>query len=199
MRYAFIDAYLPFGLSFRNDNGAHSICYTRGNCDFVDYPFPKSDLRVDHPTGKVISDDGKVLWFKQTEWKKFERAGELISVGTKHVDRDVKKALKPHIKQFFEWMCIMAPMLNGVMVWDTRKAYLEELGMGGWSPNWRVANTNLMREVMTNSEHELRPALAAVLAWQCDMFERNATPQSVQTSFNKRINKVLGLYKTELV
>jgi hypothetical protein len=148
----------------------------------------------------VVEHDGnEALWFKQTDINVFERAGHELVVTTSRLDKDLKKQLKPNIKEFFDWMCIMAPMLQ--TDWQAKETYLKELGYSGWRLNANSFKTQLIRDIVTNPEHENRAALAAVLSteFSINLVKDEADLAALRTRYNNFMNKALGLYKTEMI
>lgn len=197
-RYKFLMWHLPRGMQFhmKHRQGSHFIYLPQTN---ETYPLPKSTFRSDYSTSVIEHDGNEALWFKQTDINVFERAGHELSVRTTRLDKDLKKALKPKIKEFFDWMCIMAPMLQ--TDWSARETYLKELGYVEWRLSPERLDTQIMRDIIANPEHEKRVALAGVL---CTIFAAKCVEDqkdlaTLRTRYNSFMNKALGLYKTETI
>lgn len=197
-RYKFLMWHLPRGMQFhmKHRQGSHFIYLPQTN---KTYPLPKSTFRSDYSTSVIEHDGNEALWFKQTDINVFERAGHELSVKTTRLDKDLKKELKPKIKEFFDWMCIMAPMLQ--TDWSARETYLKELSYVEWRLSPERLDTQIIRDIVTNPEHEKRVALAGVL---CTIFDAKRVEdqkdlETLRTRYNSFMNKALGLYKTETI
>jgi hypothetical protein len=197
-RYKFLMHHLPRGMQFigRFKEGSHTIYLSQTN---KAYPLPKSTFQYDFQTCVIEKDGDEALWFKQTDINVFERAGHELEVRTSRLDKDLKKQLKPKIKEFFDWMCIMAPMLQND--WQAKKMYLDELQCDAWRVVAGRLDSKLVRDIVTNPEHENRVALAAVLSIELsiDLVKDEADLATLRTRYNDFMNKALGLYKTEMI
>ena len=197
-RYKFLMHHLPRGMQFigRFKEGSHTIYLSQTN---KTYPLPKSTFQYDFQTNVIEQDGNEVLWFKQTDINVFERAGHELVVTTSRLDKDLKKQLKPSIKEFFDWMCIMAPMLQ--TDWQAKETYLKELKFSGWRFSPDRLDNKLIRDIVTNPEHENRAALAAVLSteFSINLVKDEADLAALRTRYNNFMNKALGLYKTEMI
>lgn len=197
-RYKFLMQHLPRGMQFhmKSRQGKHMIYLSQTN---KTYPLPKGTFKYDYPTSVIEHDGNEVLWFKQTDINVFERAGHELSVRTTRLDKDLKKELKPKIKEFFDWMCVMAPMLQ--TDWSARETYLKELSYVEWRLSPERLDTQIMRDIIANPEHEKRVALAGLL---CTLFDAKRVEDekdlaTLRTRYNSFMNKALGLYKTEMI
>jgi hypothetical protein len=197
-RYKFLMWHLPRGMQFigKFKEGSHTIYLSQTN---KTYPLPKSTFKHNYGTNVIEHDGNEVLWFKQTDINVFERAGHELSVKTTRLDKDLKKELKPKIKEFFDWMCIMAPMLQ--TDWSARETYLKELSYNEWRLSPDRLDTQIMRDIIANPEHEKRVALAGVLCtiFDAKRIEDDADLKAFRTRYNSFMNKALGLYKTEMI
>jgi len=197
-RYKFLMKHLPRGMQFigKFKEGSHTIYLSQTN---ETYPLPKSTFKYDYGTCVIEQDGNEALWFKQTDINVFERAGHELVVTTSRLDKDLKKQLKPNIKEFFDWMCIMAPMLQ--TDWQAKQTYLDELQCNTWRVIADRLDPKLVRDIVTNPEHENRVALAAVLSieFSIDLVKDEADLAALRTRYNNFMNKALGLYKTELI
>lgn len=197
-RYKFLMWHLPRGMQFHGKfkEGNHMIYLPQTN---KTYPLPKGTFKCNYGTSVIEQDGNEALWFKQTDINVFERAGHELSVKTTRLDKDLKKALKPKLKEFFDWMCIMAPMLQ--TDWSARETYLKELSYNDWRLSPDRLDTQIMRDIISNPEHEKRVALAGVL---CTIFDAKRIEDqkdlaALRTRYNSFMNKALGLYKTETI
>jgi len=196
-RYKFLMRHLPRGMQFigKFKEGSHTIYLPQTD---KAYPLPKSTFKYDYKTCVIEHDGNEALWFKQTDINVFERAGHELVVTTSRLDKDLKKQLKPSIKEFFDWMCIMAPMLQ--TDWQATETYLKELKFNGWRVT-PCLGSQLIQDIVTNPEHENRVALAAVLSTE---FSINRVKDEkdlavLRTRYNRFMNKALRLYKTEMI
>lgn len=197
-RYKFLMWHLPRGMQFymKHRQGKHMIYLPQTN---KTYPLPKGTFKYDYQTRVIEHDGNEALWFKQVGEAEFERTGHELPVRTTRIDRDLKKELKPKVKEFFDWMCIMAPMLQ--TDWSAREQYLKELSYVEWRLSAERLDKQLVRDIITNPEHEKRVALAGVICTILDAkrVEDEKDLATLRTRYNSFMNKALGLYKTELI
>jgi hypothetical protein len=176
--------------------GKHMIYLSQTN---ETYPLPKSTFKYDYGTSVIEYDGNEALWFKQTDINVFERTGHELLVRTTRLDKYLKKQLKPKIKEFFDWMCVMAPMLQ--TDWSARETYLKELSYTEWRLSPERLDTQIMRDIIANPEHEKRVALAGVICtiFDAKRIEDDTDLKAFRTQYNSFMNKALGLYKTEMI
>lgn len=215
-RSEFLYWYLPKGMTLKYKNNRLYIVY-----DGVEHYLPKTQYAWDHQKGVATADDGVFLLFRR-EGDKFVRANEFQTVG-KHVDRELKKELKPAIENFFAWMMTVRMMMDPS--WEAHRHYLDELyewanGIDGVSMRYHDLShldPNLARQIITTDEHPMKVTFMALLLRDLKLvkWEPSFTnPQSraehihveitteeelkmLKTKFNRHMNKLLCVFKTE--
>jgi hypothetical protein len=222
-RYQFIQQHTPTMMEFVMKNGKHFIAAnTNPNYDagggyrpeYKEFRLPKTrGYRYDWGSSTVTgTDKGEFLKFKVIRRGVYERAGELIAVNNKHVDRDLKKSFKPHIDAFYNWLTIMAPMLiseNGISWgdrYDMRDKIIERANSTDPRASYTILDTAhapYVREVISNPMHEDLPLVARCLLSDMDVSSLRTlseiTTDTFRSKFVRCINNALNLYKIELV
>jgi hypothetical protein len=213
-RYAFLRAYTPMGMSFSSAGG------TRANeihthVDRKVHLIPRMDYQIDWNTGVVVKDGGEMLWFKQTSPNTYERVSELYALKTNKVDRDAKSQYRKQLRDYFDWVCVISPMLISGMEskWRARDAaaaeFIEVAGDKIFSNHYiplRVLSpelASLVKDILKDDEHVLRTALATLVLTECNVSIRTFSDIEHVTRFrsryNRLMNKVLDLFTTEQV
>ena len=197
-RYTFLMRYLPRGMDFQADfrQGKHFV-YLRQTHET--YPLPKGTFNYDYSSNTITYDGDEALWFKQTGADTFERAGHKLQVRTERIDKEAKKELKTEIKEFFNWMCTIGPMLD--ISYPAREQYLKELDYNSYRFYPARLDKDLVRNVLTNTESDKRVALAAVICAYLyfDHIKTERDLKQFRTKYNALMNAALGLYKTESI
>lgn len=209
-RYNFLYQHLPSTMHFRyNQQGIHWV-HAKTPEGYVDFRLPKSRAKLDHVT-KKCTDDNVYLMFRVNGDGTFTRVGEELEVEVKRVDKEVKKQWRERVDNFYTFCAAMAPMLD--LSWGNRneyanqvRQYLMDSGKGNlhgvWVRDAKSLPTDFMREVVTQEDHPMRVAVAALVVIQIGgkrIIESQDDIRSIRTAYNRLINQVLGFYKTEKV
>ena len=169
-RYKMLNWYLPFTLRHTDKQpaGKHWIFDVTSGAK---YPLPRMKAVIEWQNCLMTSYEDNSLTFKRiadangktTAW---ERVGEVMIQGTT-LDLDKKKMLKPALKNFYEWMTTMRPLIPTGYGADSefRKLMAEGLGITHfWSGHGAEQITpEFVASVITNDESEYRLAFAATL------------------------------------
>ncbi len=170
-RYKMLNFYLPFTLRHRDKQpaGKHWIVDTTGAS--TKYALPRMGAVVEWSQNKITSYKDNSLTFKRVtdaagKTVGWERVGEVKIQGTT-LDLERKKLLKPALKNFYEWMTTMQPLIPKGYEADSefRKLMAEGLGISHfWSGRGAEQITpEFVESVITNDESEYRLAFAATL------------------------------------
>ena len=191
-RYDFLYSYLPQEMRFHYNNGKHYVRY-----EGVDHYLPKSNTEFDYNTRTVVVHQDCKIVFKHVDGK-FVRVNELQPFKTRRVDKEAEKELKPKMKEYWEWMNVVLPVL-GETIQTNRTQYGENMG---FSPYWwtRYIQPKLVMEIINNPEHEHRMNFAVLLAHEIDAVD-NQRFEPKTDSFGKMLKllrKVGNLYAIEL-
>ncbi len=212
-RYTFLGTYVPKGMHFTIDNGLqyihlHYFATTTG--EGKQYRLPKSmyiwDWHGKKPTGE---DDHMYLLFKVLQGGKYERAGALLDVKTRLIDRDLKKQYKAQINEFFDWFVTMYALLPQTK-WGDCQPYANEINehegrnviANTWSPFRGEVNVDFMRDVLGDPEHPMRTALAILVKSDIGYMDTIKTPDELKllrSRYTRLMNKVLDVFKVEQV
>jgi hypothetical protein len=144
----------------------------------------------------TVQQDCKIV-FKHVDGK-FVRVNELQPFKTRRVDKEAEKELKPKMKEYWEWMNIVLPVL-GETIHTNRSQYGENMGLSTW---WWTRNIQptLVMEIINNPEHEHRMNFAVMIASEIGAIEdKRFNPKT--DSFGKMLKllrRVANLYATEL-
>lgn len=191
-RYGFLYNYLPQEMRFHYENGKHYVRH-----EGHDHYLPKSKTEFDYSNRTInVHQDCKIV-FKHVDGK-FVRANELQPFKTRRVDKEAEKELKPKMKEYWDWMNIVLPVL-GETIASNRNQYAENMSVSAW---WwtRSIQPSLIKEVIDNPEHEHRMNLAVLLAYEIGAVE-NQRFEPKADSFGKMLKllrRVGNLYATEL-
>jgi hypothetical protein len=213
-RYAFLRAYTPKGMSFISAGGtrANEIHTHR---DAKLHVLPRMYYEVNWSTGVVVRDGGEMLWFKQTSPDTYERVSELYALKTNKIDRDAKSPYRKQLRDYFNWMCVISPMLVSGMEskWRARDAAVVEfLEVGGkdifansYVP-MRIPTPEmsaLVKDILKDDEHVLRTALTTMILVECNAsiktFSDVDSMKKFKSQYNRLMNKMLDLFATEQV
>jgi hypothetical protein len=213
-RYAFLRAYTPMGMSFSSAGG------TRANEihtyeDRKVHVLPRMDYQIDWSTGVVFKDGGEMLWFKQTSPNTYERASELYTLKTNKIDRDAKSQYRRHLRDYFNWMCVISPMLvSGIeSKWRARDVatteFIEVAGDKIFANHYaplRLSSpelASLVKDILKDDEHVLRTALTTLILTECNAsiktFSDVDSMKKFRSQYNRLMNKTLDLFATEQV
>mgnify|MGYP007049612905 CR=1 FL=1 len=191
-RYDFLYNYLPQEMRFHYENGKHYVRY-----EGVDHYLPKSRTDFNYNNRTIdVHQDCKIV-FKHVDGK-FVRVNELQPFKTRRVDKEAEKELKPKMKEYWEWMNIVLPVL-GETIHTNRSQYGENMGLSTW---WWTRNIQptLVMDIINNPEHEHRMNFAVMIASEIGAIEdRRFNPKT--DSFGKMLKllrRVANLYAVEL-
>jgi hypothetical protein len=196
-RYTFLDSFLPTGMRFDwyTTTGKHFVKY-----DGKDYYLPKfkGDMDWQAKTFKMTQDNKLV--FKHTA-EGFERVGDLVPMQTRRVDKTVDQHYKPKMKEMWEWMQAVLPVM-GDGLGDAKQSYAEALTEGRAS-YWYWENyvePNLIRDILDNPEHDKRMALAGLLAYKADAINggRFEPVKESWAKFRATIRKTGGMLAVDM-
>lgn len=213
-RYAFLRAYTPMGMSFSSAGG------TRANeihthVDRKVHVLPRMDYQINWSTGAILKDGGEMLWFKQTSPDTYERVSELYTLKTNKIDRDAKSPYRKHLRDYFNWMCVISPMLISGMEnkWRARETaaaeFMEVAGdtifVNQYAP-MRLPTpelASLVKDILKDDEHVLRTALTTLILVECNAsiktFSDVDSMKKFRSQYNRLMNKLLDLFATEQV
>lgn len=205
-RYNFLHYHLPDTLRFHyNQQGKH---YVRHNGE--DIPLPKCKVHFERVTGLVqnLSDDDRYLMFRANEDGTFTRVGDKLPVEVNRVDKELKKQWRERVDTFYNYCAAIAPMMN--TSWTVRNDYANMLrefltvpgaNLGGaWIRDSRSIPVDLMRTVVTEEDHPMRVAVAALVIGDIGGKRAVMTQddvRSIRAAYNRVMNKALGFYKIE--
>lgn len=206
-RYQFLSWHLPSTLRFNYSNGKHWVELRCGAAP-EKFPLPKCGVKYNYHKQELLSDDEVFLKFRANPDGTFTRVGELLRVKTRVVDKERKKQWKERIEAFYTYAGALAPLLD--TQWHARQVYANEImqycrSMPGIdTPNWiaRIEHVpcELIRDVLTDEEHPMRPAVAALLVSRIDGKREVSTAEdlrSIRATYNRAINNMLDLYTFE--
>jgi hypothetical protein len=196
-RYAFLDRWLPKDMRFD--------WYTTTGKHFVKYQgkelyLPKFKGKIDWSAQTFEMVEDNKLVFKHTA-DGFERVGDLVPMQTRRIDKEVDAKYKPKMKEMWEWMFAVLPVL-GDTLGDSRSTYAELLTDGRTS-YWywdRYMDKNLIRDILDNPDHDKRMALAVMTAYQADAVQggRFDPQKDSWAKFRACLRKTGGMLAVEL-
>jgi hypothetical protein len=123
------------------------------------------------------------------------------------IDKRKKNSLKPHIDQFYEWMCIVGPMMP-CDDWDYKERMITEINeykRGAEYPdvvqNPGMLPAKLATEIVMDYNHPLRTNLAWHFLAQTDIrgVDTQEAKRKFRDDFNRRANSTFDLQYTEMV
>jgi hypothetical protein len=207
-RYTFLQMYLPMSAAFRmNQQGKHWV-RAHTPTGWEDFPLPKTTYRWDWNLHKQGTDDGKRLKFRANEDGTFTRIGEAFKVSVTTVDKELKKQWKPLIEGFYAHAAALAPMLD--TSWDARHQYRKTIAEWGKEnsvdiPDWGGLNhipSNVARQIIEQEDHALRVPLIAMVIDAIDGKRKIETKDDlsrIKSTYNRMMNKMLGMFETKEV
>ena len=228
-RYTFLAQHAPAGMYFEQDrNGKHFMRVRIGtakaepfsNHEYAQFPLPKTKHTWDYSACKPYGkDDGVFLMFKAIGGGRYERVGEPVEFRATTIDKDLKRQWKGHIDSFYQYMAAIAPMMD--TTWSGTSVYRETIEewckhnyKGPIGRRYGVVNLlgmphDLVRDIVTNEDHELRPALVALIAQEIGVRpvehryglkdERSDIEKVRETRarYNLTMNKLLNMYEVK--
>lgn len=212
-RYGFLQAYIPAGMSFSTHSGRANAIHTHKDAKL--HLLPRMDYEVDWSTKTLLRDGGEMLWFKQTSPDTYERTSELYALKTNKIDRDAKSPYRKQLRDYFNWMSVMSPMLLSGMEskWRARDAAVADfIDFGGdkifansYVP-MRIPTPEmsaLVKDILKDDEHVLRTALVTMVLIECNAslktFSDVDSMKRFKSRYNRLMNTMLDFFATEQV
>lgn len=207
-RFQFLQWYLPYDLRFEyNQQGKHWV-RAETPTGYEDFPLPKTDYRWNHQLKEATTDDGKRLKFRANEDGTFTRVGEAFKVERTTVDKELKKHWKASIDAFYTQAAALAPMLD--TSWNGRNEYRTVISEWGKDngfdvPHWGGLShipSALARYIVEQEDHPLRIPLMALVINDIGgkrVIESKDDLMKIKSSYNRMMNKLLGMYETKEV
>ena len=207
-RFKFLQWFLPSSVAFQyNQQGKHWV-RAKTPTGYEDFPLPKTHYLWDYTRKEATKDDGRRLKFRANEDGTFTRVGEAFKVEVTTVDKELKKQWKERIEAFYIQAAALAPMLD--TTWNGKHEYRNTINewckdngidastYGGIN---QIPNT-LVRQIVEEAEHPLRVPLMALVIAEIDgkrKIESQNDLSSIRASYNRLMNKALGMYETKEV
>ena len=204
-RYNFLIYNLPSHLHFMyNQQGKHWIRHLG-----EDIPLPKSDMKLDYATKKIVNaDDEKYLMFRVNTDGTITRVGPKIPMEVSRIDKDLKKEWNARVDAFYNYCAAVAPMID--VSWSSMNEYRKQLaewvettvGNKTWIYNAASVPVELARAVVTDDQHQMRVAFAALTIHNIGgrrIIESKDDVRRIKAAYNRLMNKALGFYKIERV
>ena len=222
-RYGFLAWNLPQTMHFKIEQSGHQyvqVCTNNALRDAHTYKswetfeLPKTNYSWNHnnrrPNG---ADDNVFLTFKCNEDGTFERWGDKIIVRTRNIDMDLKREWKPRLQAFYMFMASIVPMLE--FTWATHNEYVNQIDE--WKQDHDATHAfgtawgrttlygipkDIARDIVTNTEHPLRVAVAALIARETEGHREIKSEEQlreVRKKYNYVMNKFLQMQETKEV
>lgn len=202
-RYNFLHYHLPHELRFGyNQQGKHWVSH---NGEGI--PLPKCKVRFDYQR-KELHDDNIFLMFRVNEDGTFTRVGDKLSVEVQRVDKELKKQWRERVDAFYTYCAAIAPMMD--TSWSGRNDYSNMIReflsvpganlAGAWVRDSRSIPVDLMRVAVTQEDHPMRVAVAALVIADIGgkrAIESQDDIRQIKAAYNRVMNKALGFYKIE--
>jgi hypothetical protein len=197
-RYDFLKSFLPQGMFFHYPQGGGKHFVSHGG---VDHFLPKFRGDMDWNAKTFTMTEDNKLVFKAEGDGNFTRVNNLQPMQTRRIDKEVDRYFKPKMKEMWDWMQVVLPVM-GDGLGDAKDQYSKDLTEGK-SSYWyweRYVDKNLVREILDNSEHDKRMALAGLLAYQADAITggRFAPQKHSYAKFRDCLRKTGGMFAVEL-
>lgn len=205
-RYNFLHDHLPSELRFKyNQQGKHWV-FAKTPTGYEDLPLPKCNVRFNQMT---LTDDNVYLMFRANEDGTFTRVGDKLKVEVQKVNKDEKKLWRDKLDEFYNHCAALAPMLD--IGWQGRNEYTNmvrthlnntpgaNLG-GAWIRNTKSLPPVFMREVVSQEDHPLRVAVAAMVIYDIGgkrAIESQDDIRQIKAAYNRVMNTAMGFYKIE--
>jgi hypothetical protein len=202
-RAEFICTFGPRGMYAYTERGRTYIQYNG-----VDYYLPKTEYFYNYSKDTTNENDDTYLWFKR-EGDKFVRANTITAPST-HIDKELKKELKPHLDRFFNWTMIMYPLVSAEYAynakWQELRGWVNDNGykMAEGKGHTSDLPHEVLRDIVRDDDHPMRTTLmylmfydTRAIHWTGERvsFETIEDVRKYRASFNSWVNKVLKLYE----
>jgi hypothetical protein len=222
-RYRFLQWYLPQTIRFENDQSGTQ--YVRVCTDNVlrntgransweTFDLPKTSHAWSHANKRPSGgDDNLFLLFKCNEDGTFTRWGDKIVVRMHTINADLKREWKPRIESFYMFTAAVTPLLD--FSWNAQGQYLNQIdewkqssgcthpfGTLWGRPSLFGIPKDIARDIVINTEHPLRVAVAALIARTIDGHKEIKSKEQlreVRKSYNRVMNKFLHMQETKEV
>jgi hypothetical protein len=210
-RYRFLQDHLPRGMQFSISNNKHLLyattaVWTDGVCrkQVEHFRLPKSRVAFDHKADRIKIEDNAYITFRANTNGTFTRVSPKLRTGSTLIDKDAKRKWRAPLNEFYQYCAAIAPIVSDH--WTSMQEYRVQIsewgvnkwGVANWTLNHRVPPVDLIREVLTDSEHPLRVAVAAVVIEMINgrrTIRSEADIRSIRTAYNKYMNKAMHFYK----
>lgn len=205
-RYNFLHYHLPNTMRFGyNQQGKHWVSH---NGEVI--PLPKCKVQIERVAGqaKELRDDNIFLMFRVNEDGTFTRVGDKLSVEVQRVDKELKKQWRERVDAFYTYCAAIAPMMD--TSWSGRNDYSNMIReflsvpganlAGAWVRDSRSIPVDLMRVAVTQEDHPMRVAVAALVIADIGgkrAIESQDDIRQIKAAYNRVMNKALGFYKIE--
>lgn len=197
-RYNFLSWTLPMGLFFHypTGGGKHYVAH-----DGVDHYLPKVKVETDWTTKKFTMLADNKLVFRVNGHLDLTRVNAKQPMQTRRIDKAVDGQYKLKMREMWDWMCVVLPVMGSGLD-DATREYADII-TGGRSNRWywdSSIDKNLIREILDDSEHDKRMALAGLCAFRIKAivdgrFEPN---EKLYATFRDCLRKAGGMYAVEL-
>jgi len=207
-RYNFLQAFLPWKMRFEyNQQGKHWI-----DVGGAIHVLPKCRVTMDYsaPQRPVLYDDDTTyLLFRVNKDGTFTRANDPLKVEVKTIDKELKKNWRERVDNFYGYCAAIAPMIQSG--WQVRNEYINQITKyfddedqgnlrGVWVRSGSDIPQDLVRAVVSDDEHSMRVAVAALIVHEIGGKREVKTKedlQSIKAAYNRVMNKAMGFYKIE--
>ena len=208
-RYNFLQYNLPTSMMFQyNQQGKHWV-KSKAGLGYEESPLPKCNVKIVNNHGtKHLQDDNIFLMFRVNGDGTFTRVGDKLKVEVQKVDKELKKQWRERIDSFYNYCAAIAPMID--VSWSGKNDYANMLRehltkpgsnlAGAWIRDSRSVPSELAREIVTQEDHPLRVAYAALVIADIGgkrAIESQDDIRQIKAGFNRVMNKSLGFYKIE--
>jgi hypothetical protein len=197
-RYWLIQNYLPdrFRFDWYTKTGKHFVIY-----DGKEYYLPKSKAKIDWQNLVMDFKDYYNLTFKCEADGKFTRVGDKNSCTVRRLDKDLTKKYRPMIKEFWNYMQVILPVLGDTLTnYQTKETYGKMLIDDGSHWYWtQLVESETIRNILEDEEHDKRIALAVMCANEINAHENmrfNPSEKSL-SNLNALFNRIGKFYKRE--
>ena len=218
-RYEFLATHTPVGMRFVSGRDGRQFITARigsatdtpfSQVEWTEFPLPKTMYTWDWGHNKPYgADDGVFLLFKVLGGGRYERIGKQVELRSNTVDKALKSQWKGKIDSFYEYMAAIVPVMEHT--WQARNAYRENiaewckvhysgvvLGRSYGHVSLFGIPSGLARVIVTQEDHELRPALVALIAEEIQA-TREVTDMDIlrdmRSRYNRVMNKLLNMYE----
>jgi len=219
-RYAFLQREMPRGLFFHNSSNGHQFiaCVHNGTSYYLAKSKMVPQCLIEPPRLRrwwtdskydvTSSDDNVSLVFARNrvtgDWEFEPRGKDIPRPPRIKVDKKSKVKFKKEIDEFWDWLCVTAPMLpvNDWSYISEKRGELDRAAVDVWDKTTAKysASEILALQVIKDYNHPLRINMAVdfLTRNRGDMLRVTTVEEAkkVRASYNRWINKTLGFNKT---